>query len=507
MKTTFATSRYLFVALVFVVLYTPRDVHSNLIHTPVGNNHVQRNLNLISELRNSHRFDVNSDSNFIKNQTMSMTDDLGVQYMCVYVNTTSSTDEDDDLSHDDVKKQDGKKDNANKHTPNDSNDNNPSISSQTTTTMKKNKKLANTLQPNHDLHALRGVCVEFPHGWWTYRWCHKQQVTQYHKEKNGESVGTSWSLGVYDAHKTAIAIKNSQEEKKKKSTTTITPPPPDASSSSSSNDNGNNNNNNNNSDNVNKHGEKFSYYFSNGQHCDETKSGRKSVVHITCCHHNNEANKKKSSNDNGNPSSLTNFIALESLKEKETCSYEINVCTPLACPPEELTPTQKRFSVHALLKPLEKVCMQKHDGWWTYEFCYRHHVRQLHLHTSTNGKGKRETKIQSEFMLGKFQGHERANVNEIENKNSIQQSIESVERKAFVQEYTNGHECGITGQKRSSDVYFICRGKKTVNYIVSVKEDRTCHYNIVINSPLLCEHELLKNKDDIKRQLVCKINN
>ena len=243
------------------------------------------------------------------------------------------------------------------------------------------------------------------------------------------------------------------------------------------NDNGNNNNNNNNSDNVNKHGEKFSYYFSNGQHCDETKSGRKSVVHITCCHHNNEANKKKNSNDNGNPSSLTNFIALESLKEKETCSYEINVCTPLACPPEELTPTQKRFSVHALLKPLEKVCMQKHDGWWTYEFCYRHHVRQLHLHTSTNGKGKRETKIQSEFMLGKFQGHKRANVNEIENKNSIQQSIESVERKHL---HKNIRIIVMWYHfKISSDVYYIKERK--LKFIVSVKEDRTCHYIIVIN--------------------------
>ena len=47
-----------------------------------------------------------------------------------------------------------------------------------------------------------GVCVEFPQGWWTYRWCHKQQVTQYHKGKNGEAMGNSWSLGVYDSHKT-----------------------------------------------------------------------------------------------------------------------------------------------------------------------------------------------------------------------------------------------------------------------------------------------------------------
>jgi hypothetical protein len=460
------------VFFVFVLSSTLRSVSCNLIHTPVGSDHAQRNLNLINELRNKHHFDLNSDSNFMKNQSMSMTDDLGVQYSCVYVNISSSKDGSETDS-------DNQNSNANdKKTKEPSQPNQPTQS----TTNGRESAISNK---NHDLPALRGICVEFPRGWWTYRWCHRQQVTQFHKEKNGAAVGTSWSLGVYDAHKT-------QKERLrilKKASSGVTKNDKTASSSRATNVNNNNN----------VDDRKYSYYFSNGQHCDETKSGRKSAVHITCCRKNNE-------NGNRNPAlpDSSNFITLLSLVEKETCSYEINICTPIACPPE-LTPTQKRFSVHALLKPLEKVCMQKQDGWWTYEFCYRHHVRQLHLHTSTDNKGKHTTKIQSEFILGKFQGSKHAGVNENEDKNSFRQSVESVDRKAFVQEYKNGHDCGITGQRRSSDVYFICKGKKTANYIVSIKEDRTCHYNIVVNSPLLCEHELFKSKDNIKRQLICKI--
>lgn len=202
---------------------------------------------------------------------------------------------------------------------------------------------------------------------------------------------------------------------------------------------------------------------------------------------------------------MKTFIALQSLKETEICTYEIHVCTPLLCP-LKLTPTQNRFSVHSLLKPLETVCMQKHEGWWTYEFCYRGQIRQLHLHTSTDKKGKRETKIQSQFVLGVFAGTKHASPDEVEAKESIRNSIESTDRKAFLQKYSDGHDCGITGAKRSTDVYFICKGQDSLNELISVKEDRTCHYNIIVNTPLLCSHPLFAAKDDVKKHLVCKVN-
>ena len=132
------------VVLVLSLLSKIVQVECHLIHTPVGENHVQRNLNLINELRSSKRFALDGGVDISKNQTLSMTDDQGVKYVCVYENKTSS---------------------ASKAKPGGSPAGPTSIPNQGGL-------------PSHDLPALRGVCVEFPQGWWTYRWCHKQQVTQ-----------------------------------------------------------------------------------------------------------------------------------------------------------------------------------------------------------------------------------------------------------------------------------------------------------------------------------------
>merc|ERR1711871_532624 len=280
----------------------------------------------------------------------------------------------------------------------------------------------------------------------------------------------SWSLGVYDSHKTRMAMKKTEHTKTDKDATAVRK----------------------------SRLETYSYYFSNGQHCDETKTGRKSVVHVSCCHQPSQ-----NCND-GQQDSMKTFIALQSLKETELCTYEINVCTPLLCP-LKLTPTQNRFSVHSLLKPLETVCMQKHEGWWTYEFCYRGQIRQLHLQAVANKNGHRETKVVSEYRLGKYDGRKNAERDEVESPESIRPSLENPERKAFIQDYSGGEKCGITGQTRSTRVYFICKpGSKTTS-LISVKEDRTCHYVVVVNTPLLCEHSLFQITTDSAKELVCSL--
>ena len=78
------------VVLVLSLLSKIVQVECHLIHTPVGENHVQRNLNLINELRSSKRFALDGGVDISKNQTLSMTDDQGVKYVCVYENKTSS---------------------------------------------------------------------------------------------------------------------------------------------------------------------------------------------------------------------------------------------------------------------------------------------------------------------------------------------------------------------------------------------------------------------------------
>jgi hypothetical protein len=44
---------------------------------------------------------------------------------------------------------------------------------------------------------------------------------------------------------------------------------------------------------------------------------------------------------------------------------------------------------------LEGKCYYRQQGWWTYEFCYKSHVRQFHMDMNTK-------KITEEYMLGYY---------------------------------------------------------------------------------------------------------
>ncbi len=49
---------------------------------------------------------------------------------------------------------------------------------------------------------------------------------------------------------------------------------------------------------------------------------------------------------------------------------------------------------------IEGKCYYRQQGWWTYEFCYKSHVRQFHMDMNTK-------KITEEFMLGYYNASNR----------------------------------------------------------------------------------------------------
>ena len=98
-------------------------------------------------------------------------------------------------------------------------------------------------------------------------------------------------------------------------------------------------------------------YFENGQHCDETGSGRKTAVHLMCC--SREALGKLTiqapppPNPNGNnhnaphtpppppppsPKDLYESAMglILSITEPEVCSYEMMVCVQNLCDPDSI---------------------------------------------------------------------------------------------------------------------------------------------------------------------------
>lgn len=46
------------------------------------------------------------------------------------------------------------------------------------------------------LDGLRGVCLDFAKGFWSYRWCYRGEIRQFHKEVDGTTT-LAWSLGTY----------------------------------------------------------------------------------------------------------------------------------------------------------------------------------------------------------------------------------------------------------------------------------------------------------------------
>ena len=56
--------------------------------------------------------------------------------------------------------------------------------------------------------------------------------------------------------------------------------------------------------------------------------------------------------------------------------------------------------VEALLAPLDGVCTQRHEGWWSFELCYGTHARQFHVETVEASDGRKKAKVAAEFSLG-----------------------------------------------------------------------------------------------------------
>lgn len=69
-------------------------------------------------------------------------------------------------------------------------------------------------------------------------------------------------------------------------------------------------------------------------------------------------------------------------------------------------------------------------------------------------------------------------------------------------EYPGGTECDLTGQRRSTTVHFIC-GDAGIDQFVSVKEDRSCHYRVVIATPRLCKHPAFRTQLPSARTVRC----
>ncbi|CAL5039610.1 unnamed protein product [Urochloa decumbens] len=134
-----------------------------------------------------------------------------------------------------------------------------------------------------------------------------------------------------------------------------------------------------------------------------------------------------------------------------------------------------------LLEPLKDQCFYRHEGWWSYEFCYHGRIRQVHV------EGE---KVIQEYVLGEYDDDATTAYHE----NSTSQSAEAdhhvkdISKRYHVHLYTNGTVCDLTDIPRETEVRFVC-SEPTV-LISSIKEISSCKYVVTIQSPMLCKNPL-----------------
>ena len=167
--------------------------------------------------------------------------------------------------------------------------------------------------------SLRGVCTFLSISYWSYEWCFEGHLIQYHMEpKNGKYVRNPlWSLGQFK-HSNLVAQTNTQDQSRKNNL---------------DKDKGN-------EDSFQMPDEIIEVveHFDGGQFCDETKTPRKSVVHIQCCENTKYSNYIQAK-DFFNPTYYTPTYGnqkqykatLNEITETSLCVYKAVVCTPFLC--------------------------------------------------------------------------------------------------------------------------------------------------------------------------------
>lgn len=157
-----------------------------------------------------------------------------------------------------------------------------------------------------------------------------------------------------------------------------------------------------------------------------------------------------------------------------------------------------------LLKPLfsQKICSYRLESYWSYEVCHGRYVRQYH----EEREGK-QVKTQ-EFFLGHWNAEKQLKLEadlKAESEALVKPKMTKVEGISlpYIEMAMNdGTICDLSGKPRLTRVLYVCynHGKHEV---YSFKEIATCEYEIIILSPLLCEHPEFKPKDVSENIINC----
>uniref|UniRef100_A0A672SA45 Endoplasmic reticulum lectin n=1 Tax=Sinocyclocheilus grahami TaxID=75366 RepID=A0A672SA45_SINGR len=151
-----------------------------------------------------------------------------------------------------------------------------------------------------------------------------------------------------------------------------------------------------------------------------------------------------------------------------------------------------------LLEPLFKQssCSYRIESYWTYEVCHGKHVRQYH-------EDKETGQVKSLFMM--YVGnvcHLRIFLklcSQVPSKN-----IEGQLTPYYPVEMGQGTECSLRqNEPRFTTVLYVCH-PEAKHEILTIAEVTTCHYEVVVLTPLLCPHPKYRFKSSPVNDIFCQ---
>ncbi|KAI8080279.1 uncharacterized protein B0P05DRAFT_540700, partial [Gilbertella persicaria] len=152
-----------------------------------------------------------------------------------------------------------------------------------------------------------------------------------------------------------------------------------------------------------------------------------------------------------------------------------------------------------LLEPLEANCIRfftSSHQYWAYEYCHQQYVRQFHVERTHDGKVEKEQETAS-FYLGHYpaQPDQSSAPTELKSKG---------DQRYLVQTWKDGSECDLTERPRTIEVQYHC-DVQGQDHVSSFVELSTCHYQIVISTPRLCEEMSLSRRHHTEpHQITCR---
>uniref|UniRef100_A0A8D0L4X1 Endoplasmic reticulum lectin n=1 Tax=Sphenodon punctatus TaxID=8508 RepID=A0A8D0L4X1_SPHPU len=162
-----------------------------------------------------------------------------------------------------------------------------------------------------------------------------------------------------------------------------------------------------------------------------------------------------------------------------------------------------------LLEPLFKQssCSYRIESYWTYEVCHGKHIRQYHEEKETGQK----INIQ-EYYLGNMLRKNPLLDPEQEEMETPKESTKEIPSKNIEGQMTpyypigmgNGTPCSLRQNlPRSSTVMYICH-PEAKHEILSVAEVTTCEYEVIILTPLLCNHPKYRYRSSPVNDIYCQ---